>query len=252
MPRILFSLLVLSIFSTSIFAQPTEVNLNVPITHKKPLLKPVISISVALANSHVAQTQNISVGSPAVQNSYQPNQTNLAQGLFSLFAGAEYSGNSVFNTQFGLGYYYTPSSNVTGTLQQSITTLANLYDYQYSISTQQLLAEAKLLFRWRKQILPYVSLGLGAALNHAGNYSATPQSDTAGPPPLFNAHDHTNFSYSLGLGVDMILQPQLRLGVGYRYSNLGTVSLAAQENSGALQNKNYYSNAVLATLTYLF
>jgi opacity protein-like surface antigen len=240
--RIIFALFISFGIVTSINAE----NLN-----KKPL-RLVISISAGLSNSHVAQTQSNYIGSPAVQSAYLPNHPNTTQSLFALFAGAEYSGNSLFNTQFGLGYYYTPATNVNGVLQQSITNLGNLYNYQYAINTQQLLAEGKLLFKWHKRILPYISLGIGAAFNHAGNYSATPQSETAGPPPVFAAHNQTSFSYSLGLGIEFPIQPQLRVGAGYRYSNLGAVSLGTQNNSGILQNKNYYSNAILANLTYLF
>jgi opacity protein-like surface antigen len=222
----------------------------------KSTLKPIISMSIGMSNTHFAQAQTISDdSSPAIINTYSPNHTTNNNGLYSLFAGAERNLNTRMNIQFGLAYYFIPSSNINGTLAQSIgdsTNSANVYNYQYAISSQQLLAEGKLLFKWRKHILPYISLGIGGAINHAGNYSATPESDTAGPPPLFSDHTQTNFSYSLGFGVDMILMPQVRLGIGYRYSNLGTVNLSSQDNSGQLQNKNYVSNALLTTLTYLF
>ncbi|MSP53341.1 MAG: hypothetical protein EXR81_03710 [Gammaproteobacteria bacterium] len=215
--------------------------------------KPIVSVSVGVASTHIAANQTILSGdTPPVQNVYTPNHTTMTQAMLSLFLGAEHATNGRFDMQFGVGYYFNPSTKVNGSFQQSIEAPSNLYNYQYAINTQQLLAEGKLLFKWRKQILPYVSVGLGTAFNHVGNYSATPQSDTAGPPPLFNAHDQTNFSYSVGFGLDMILKPQIRLGVGYRYSNLGAIALAEQNNSGTLKNKNYYNHAVLASLSYLF
>lgn len=235
---------------TTLYADNFEINNR---SVGKRAWYPVISVGGALINVHIAQTQTLSGGGdPQVRNIYTPQHLNTNEILFSLVVGAEYLVNNSFITQFGLSYSIIPSNNVTGTLQQSLGTASNNYNYQYAITTQQVLAEGKLLYKLNKHILPYVSLGLGTAFNHAGNYSATPENETAGPAPVFAAHDQTNFSYSLALGVEIPIQSQLRVGIGYQYSNFGSLSLASQNNSGQLQNKNYYANAVLAKLTYLF
>jgi opacity protein-like surface antigen len=213
----------------------------------------MIGIGLGVNRGQPGASQTLSAAdTPALQNTYTPDEATNTKGLISLFMGAERSINPYFAAQFGLGAYFAQANTVTGTLQQSIGSTVNSYNYQYSVFSQQLLAESKLLFTGLKRVLPYVSVGLGAALNHTDDYSATAQADTGGTPPSFDAHNETNFSYSVGLGVEMMIMPKFSLGIGYRYTNLGTVSLDSQDDSGALQNKNYINNAGLATLTYLF
>jgi opacity protein-like surface antigen len=140
-------------------------------------------------------------------------------------------------------------------MEQSLFSSVSQYAYQYTLASQQLLIESKILFKWRNRLQPYINIGLGGAFSQLGHYTSTPLSPTAGQPPIFTANNQTNFSYSLGVGMEYAMLAKLRLGVGYRYNELGKVSLGNSDNapeSRHLEVKDVTNQAVLATVTYLF
>ena len=50
---------------------------------------------------------------------------------------------------------------------------SDIYNYQYNITSRQLLAESKLLFNWHERYHPYALMGLGEAFNKASSYQTT-------------------------------------------------------------------------------
>jgi outer membrane autotransporter protein len=73
---------------------------------------------------------------------------------------------------------------------------------------------------------PYGEVGLGAAVNHAGQYNATTtETGSLNLTPGFSNQNKTQFSYSLGVGVDADVSNNIRVGLGYRYSDFGSSSL---------------------------
>ena len=164
--------------------------------------------------------------------------------------------------QGGIEYTYygdvSPNGlNTVGIEPQTST----LYQYHYHLQTQQALVVAKVLATTHNVFHPYLSVGLGAGFNKATEFSAvTTETDSNNLTPVFANNNHTAFSYSVGLGVDTEIREKLRLGLGYRFSGFGNVSLGA----GAIVINNYtfpvsfipsianvYSNQFVAQISYV-
>lgn len=78
--------------------------------------------------------------------------------------------------------------------------------------------------------------------------------------PWFSNHSNSQFSYSLGLGVDTQVNTLIRVGLGYRYSNFGSSSLGngivafndyQSPVSFALSSSNNYANQLIARISYV-
>lgn len=135
------------------------------------------------------------------------------------------------------------------------------YEYRYTFQTQQLLGAAKLLATMYDRFHPYAAVGLGAAFNNASDFRAfTHQPDPLNIAPVYFDTNSTSFSYTLGLGVEGDFNDHFRWGLGYRYSNFGTVGFG----NGTVRFNNYvantpfnfstsnaYANQFLAQITYL-
>ena len=130
------------------------------------------------------------------------------------------------------------------------------YTYSYSISSQQLLLETKLLNTSFGPYHPYVLAGAGVAFNQASDYqTSVPYSQSF--TRMYQDNSNTSFSYALGTGLDMDLTEQVRLGVGYRFTDLGRVrlgdaSIDGTPVGGTLAQRHLYAHELLAEVTWLF
>ena len=106
---------------------------------------------------------------------------------------------------------------------------------------------------WRYR--PYIFLGLGAAYNTASNYRAYVPF-----PNLTRQYQNkgvTSFTYSVGFGIDADITKNIRLGVGYRFSDygknqLGQANIFGNQVAGTLSQKDLYINTVLVQLSYVY
>ncbi|CAM2904057.1 Opacity protein and related surface antigens [Legionella steigerwaltii] len=182
-----------------------------------------LSGGVAVAKTGHAQTLNMDGDFTTYQ--YTPKHTHSNRMLWGGSIGTEVPVHSQWALQLGIGFYRPNNFSSSGILMQGVDEQsADEFTYNYKIKSSQLFFEGKLLHSAEKIFHPYVSLGLGAAFNNTSNYQ------TSVPPfltftPEFEDHKTTNFAYSLGVGVDVDLCKNWRLGVGYRYVGLGEVSL---------------------------
>ena len=145
---------------------------------------------------------------------------------------------------------------------------STLYLYNYQIATQQVMGAAKLLstFELPKimpyQFHPYFSVALGSAFNKASQFTTSPAGDACSVnlTPTFANTSDTQFSYNLGLGVDTDITQHFRLGLGYRYSNFGQISLGrgtirvnqySSPVDSTLRSSNVFANQLLAQLTFI-
>jgi opacity protein-like surface antigen len=129
-------------------------------------------------------------------------------------------------------------------------------NYSYNIVSRQLLLETKLLATWQQRYYPYFSLGLGEAFNNAYGYTISNPAYVA-LTPMYSAQRNHSFTYRVGFGMDVELIPHLRMGLGYRFSdlgkfNLGTALVKSASINAILKQTHLYTNEVLGQLSYLF
>lgn len=194
---------------------------------------------------------------------YEDNSGHSNVGLVSVFLGAERSLQwpGIF-MQGGFEYNYFANGTVSGLntvgVEQDTSTI---YQYRYKLQSQQMLAVAKLYSTWNTIYHPNVSAGLGASFNRAYDYGVrTNETGSVNIAPEFADHTQSSFSYSLGLGLDADINPQMRFGLGYRFSDLGKSSLGGgtlgfdfeREPAGfTLGGRTHYINQMVAQLSYI-
>ena len=196
-------------------------------------------------------------GFPAPYNldQYSTNKKNAAQ--LALEAGYHWSNNQFWFPayQIGLRYHALFPANIGGQVTQySLGEFTN-YDYSWKLSSNVLLASAKLDLLSCYQLQPYFRGGVGLAINRASSYSETALANvTPRISPAFANDNEYSFAYNLGVGLDWAASQNIQINAGYDYLNMGSMQSGDGQDtwSGtALHAGGYDSHMVYLGLTYL-
>lgn len=174
--------------------------------------------------------------------------------------GATFSRRLTFTPKssldIGLSYHALSTMLVNGNLNQGISPLYYPTTYQYSVKASQLLAEAKLVHQWHDLFYPYIIAGVGGGFNKAQHYSTSiPEFMTI--TPMYTNHSETSFSYTAGFGMNYFIAEPISLGLGYRFSDLGSVGLGNgtiryTTIPSPLKQAHVYLNTLLIELNCFF
>ncbi|MCD6048460.1 MAG: uncharacterized protein K0S08_2107 [Gammaproteobacteria bacterium] len=228
-----------------------------------PSLRPLIAIGAGMAftNSVGDSEYFAATGAPGYGEyyDYNPKSNMQTKGLIDLMAGVEWVFNPNWALQAGLGYNQIGTYTAKGTLNQGFVPESTVaYSYQYNIAMQSLLIESKLLYTLNNnpRMHPYVSFALGGARNKAYAFE-TSVNPAVTSTRNYEGNTKNSFTYAAGLGLDVDVTTHTRLGVGYRYADLGRVELGdANVNgvpvSGTIDQRRLHANEALAQFTYLF
>ena len=221
-------------------------------------LHPFLTISGGVASTYLGKTLNFSAGD--LDYSYQPSNRYKMLGVVGIGAGDELRFDHGIRWAVGLSYYKEASTRVSGQLSQGADALTTTYyRYHYTVASQQVFLENKVLFNYAEYFYPYVSFGMGESFNKAYQYSST-ASPYETYTPTFSSKTISSIAWILGAGVDANLTSHIRFGVGYRFSYLGPVSLndgrvvsqvATTNLPYKLKQSSWRMNTVLAQLTYI-
>lgn len=107
----------------------------------------------------------------------------------------------------------------------------------------------------KEKIQPFLMVGIGAAFNKVSDYQ------TSVPPfleftPAFANHTQTNFTYAIGPGIDINLSKSFRIGVAYRFTDLGSANTGSAQIdsipiSSTLKQSHLYANQILTQFTFI-
>ena len=158
---------------------------------------------------------------------------------------------------FGFRYQHFFAKDITGqVMQYSLPEFTN-YDYNLGASINTLSLYTKLELIQLGPVLPYLTGGLGLSLNHSELYEEkslpgiVPRNN-----PAFAAQTKSQLTYDLGLGVDVLINPQVILSLGYAYQYFGNFSTGYGQRiewgTQRLNLGNLKANTFLLELTYLF
>lgn len=181
-------------------------------------------------------------------------------GAFDSFVGMEWAFHPKWKLQVGFGYNQTATFALKGTLLQSVgTPSATSFSYRYNAVARQYLAEGKLLYNFYDYYHPYLELGLGVSQNVANAFqtnslSTSPVQTSA---PQYPNQTSSSFSYNAGIGIDIDVLDNVRLGLGYRFANFGKVQLGntiinTTAVNSMLSQSSFYVNEALAEITFVF
>jgi opacity protein-like surface antigen len=172
------------------------------------------------------------------------------------WVGTEIPFHKTWQMQLGFSYYAPDAVYLDKDTIVPHAHAANInpFDYTHRIHSQQFLVEGKLQNAAHTKIQPYLAFGLGAARNKS--YPATTLMPAFLAATEFPQNTTTSMSYMFGAGIDADLDKHWRIGIGYRFSDYGQVSI---EDSITAQKPAYESfpktpfhmQTVLVQLTYL-
>lgn len=186
--------------------------------------------------------------------SYGSNTNDSHATFFGVSANKIFTLAPRYSAQIGASYHYISNMNVEGNLLQGVSTPYYQANYSYTVNSSQYLIDTKLRQEFRRNLFPYLYLGLGVASNSAFNYETTVPAYLTVTPTYKNKTTYA-FSYSAGAGIEYVIQSKLSIGLGYRFINLGGMGLGSgtirnTAVKAALSQSNVYLNSLLAQLNY--
>ncbi len=216
--------------------------------------KPIMSLSLGSDRTNVYSTKSITL-IPPFQNAYIGTNHYDTEAVIGLFLGAETFFSQNWAWQLGLSYFQSSVFTENGNVYQFSDPAFNNLTYQYNIQSRRIYLETKVSPVWRQIWHPYLSLGAGEAFNKAYAYIETPVSSENLPMAQpFAGHTTQSFTYLGGIGMDIDMGKNVRMGVGYRFVNLGNASLGMtplQSSVNTISNSHLYTNEFLLQLTII-
>lgn len=150
----------------------------------------------------------------------------------------------------GMKLNYISTSTISGYIDQYSLPEFRNYNFQYDVQLFNIMAMAKVdLYRW-KNLMPYVTGGLGLTNYSTSQYLEIPTSNvTPRVSPGFGSASGSNFSYSFGAGIDYAFMQNLWLNVEFNYTDFGTVGTGDGQDYATLTDTNYDNEALRHTLS---
>ena len=212
----------------------------------------LVALNIGVSIAQPGKTQMLAAYNG--NNNYANTTSTQSSLLGGALVGLDIPLSPRFNYQVGLAYHYVSPYTLKGQIQQYGEAQFTGFDYQYQVQSQQLFLESKLLLNATRHVHPYVSLGLGSAMNKATAFSTTELDPTAVNPGIFTDKTTTSFAYTLGLGVDFDVAKHVRIGGGYQFANFGKAYLGAAPDfvSNKGLSASLLNHQLLVTATYIF
>jgi opacity protein-like surface antigen len=244
---------VVMLLSTSILAASAFAGTMGPIIQTPPAWTWVGTLSAGPVWESGGKTQTFNLA-PAIEKTYITHQGLHALFDGEIFGGAQKTLSPVVSGQLGLAIAATSNAKLTGSIWDDADPQFNNYVYRYHIQHTHIAVKGKLLAERGYWLTPWVSGSLGVGFNRAHEFKNTPTIFEALPNPAFASHTTSDFTYTLGAGVQKALNAHWQAGVGYELADWGKSSLgraAGQTLNSGLALSHFYTNGVLFNLTYL-
>lgn len=192
---------------------------------------------------------------PDIEKTYVANNhSNDALFNGEFFVGGQRSFCSMLIGQLGLAISATSKNRLSGVIWDDGDPLFANFTYSYRTQFTRVAAKGKLLLDKGYWVMPWVSAAVGASFNRSQNYTNTPLIFEALPNPNFAAHTQTEFSYTVGAGVQKAFCHNWQVGLGYEFTDFGKTRLnrAFDQTLGfGLSRNHVYANGVMANITFV-
>jgi len=210
-----------------------------------------LSIGPSWQNNGHQQTFYIA---PEIEKTYTANSSTntLADGEF--FLGVQKNLPRQLQGQLGLAFGIAGNAKLAGNIWDDANPQFDNYTYAYKVNHMHLALKGKLLADRGYWLMPWISGSLGVGFNHAYSFSNTPTIFEAIPNANFSSNTETAFTYTLGVGVQRILNPHWQAGIGYEYADWGKSQLGralGQTLNSGLSLNHLYTNGFLINLTHI-
>jgi hypothetical protein len=154
--------------------------------------------------------------------------------------------------ELGIGLAGATDAKTTGVIDVNGTPSVTTYGYKIDHGRAEL--KGKLISNYFKRVQPYISGSFGAGFNNSHAYVPITVNQIIFPPSWFASSTNIAFSYTLGAGVQTMLNPNWQVGIGYEFADWGKNYLGADPSSLLFGPglTHLYTNELLFSLSYLF
>lgn len=220
-------------------------------------IDPLVSFRGGLDYAKVGgETKDVSFSvSPPIPNQYVPTEKWQSEGFWGAFIGVELPFYKIIRWQTGLSYYRTNEWDVKGEVLEFSDPAETDLDYTYQVRNDRWMWENKFLGPLNNMVDLYFLAAIGGATNKAKDYKESPIDPTALPNFPFGNKDSNSFTYSFGLGLELAVLEDWRVGIGYQYSDLGEVALAksrGQVDNSSFEFESTPTHELVGNISYFF
>ncbi len=210
------------------------------------------SISVGPVWESAGNTQTFYLA-PDIIKTYSASNVTHALADGEVFVGIQKDLPKALLGQFGLAVAVTSNAKLSGNVWDDADSIFNNYSYSYRVQHTHIAAKGKLLVDRGYWVMPWVSASLGVGFNNAHAFKNTPLIAEAVTMPNFASNTQTSFTYTLGAGVQKVLNQHWQIGAGYEFADWGQSQLdraSGQTLNSGLSLNHLYTNGLLFNLTY--
>ncbi|MCW5589227.1 MAG: porin family protein [Legionellales bacterium] len=213
----------------------------------------VIGLEGGVITAKGGKTQTLSLA-PNIEKTFNATPKWRALTQAGLFLGVQLPSSQRWFNQIGLDFTLAHHATLRGNIWDDADPQFNNYDYSYKIKHSSVSVKWKLLADLGWKVIPWLSASVGIANNQAYGFNNTPTLDQAVAMPNFTEQRKTGVTYSLGIGLQYSISPQVQMGVGYEFSDWGKSQLSnapGQTVNSGLYLSHLYTHAILLNITYL-
>lgn len=175
-----------------------------------------------------------------------------------IFFGFYQELNDATQGQLGVELGYSGNTYTSGTILQNADPQKEYYSYSYNMRQFRTSIKGKLVFDdlpVTSYVQPYVGGSLGIGFNHDYGFKTTKLNAQAASTPQFTPKTTYAFTYTIGGGIQIPIDPFWQIGIGYELAGWGKNQLGKpnyQQNNQtySLEIQNIYTNTALFTLSY--
>lgn len=208
------------------------------------------SIGPAWTNPGSQQTLQLNSEIEKNYTAYKPNNT-LAVG--EVFLGIKKDLPYNLFTHLGLAATLTSQVGLSGQIWDDADPTFNNYVYGYHVQHGHVALKAKVFKDLEYSILPWLSGSVGVGFNRANNFHNTPMIFEAVTQNNFTNHTQTTFTYTVGAGLQKIINQNWQAGVGYEFADWGQSHLnkaSGQAIGNGLSLNHLYTNGLMFNIAY--
>lgn len=190
---------------------------------------------------------------PAVERTFVADNSSKALAAGELFLGMEKAVSERVVSQMGVVFASTSRTTLHGIIWDDADPQFDNFSYQYKLQNNHVGLKARFLYDSGSSFMPWVSASVGLAFNHAYDYTNTPLIFEAVASPNFSDRTQIGVSYSLGIGIQKVINDNWQVGVGYEFADWGKSQLGAaygQTMNSGLKLNHFKTNGLMVNATW--
>ncbi len=209
------------------------------------------SIGPVLATPGSQQTLNLTTEIEKTYTAYKPNNT-LADG--EVFLGINKDLPYKLFSHVGIAGALTSQAVLSGQIWDDADPAFNNYIYGYHIQHGHVALKAKVFKDLDYSVLPWISGSVGVGFNRSNGFYNTPIIFEAVTQNNFGNYTQTSFTYTVGAGLQKVINQNFQVGMGYEFADWGQSHLnqaVGQTLGNGLSLSHLYTNGLMFNITYI-